>query len=55
MMEFFSKTIIATGPKRSGGTLITRLFDSQPGIMNFIDEAFFWEQVYNYQEKASCK
>ena len=52
MFEFLSKTIIATGPKKSGGSLITRLFDSQPGIINFIDEAFFWEHVYNYQEKG---
>jgi len=52
MFEFLSKTIITTGPKRSGGSLITRLFDSQPGIINFIDEAFFWEHVYNYQEKG---
>ena len=52
MIEFLSKTIIATGPKRSGGNLITSLFDSQPGIINFIDEAFFWEHVYNYQEKG---
>ncbi len=52
MFEFLSKTIIATGPKKSGGSLITRLFDSQPGIIHFIGEAYFWEHVYGYQEKS---
>jgi len=52
MLDTLSKTIIATGPKRSGGTLITRLFDSQPGIIHIINEGFFWEHVYNFQEKG---
>ena len=52
MFDFLSKTIIASGPKKSGGSLLTRLFDSQPSIIPFIDEAFFWEHVYKYQEKG---
>ncbi|KKU74129.1 MAG: hypothetical protein UX98_C0001G0059 [Parcubacteria group bacterium GW2011_GWA2_47_26] len=52
MSKSIDKTIIVSGPKRSGGTLLTRLFDSQPGIIHFIDEAFFWEHVYNYQERG---
>jgi hypothetical protein len=48
MKEFIDRTIVVSGPKRSGGTLLTRLFDSHPGIIDFIDEAFFWEHVYTY-------
>lgn len=42
------RTIIMSGPKRSGTTLINRLFDSQPGIIDMNDEAFFWEHAYKY-------
>ncbi len=42
------KTCIISGPKRSGTTLLNRLFDSQPGLIDMIDEAFFWEHVYRY-------
>lgn len=41
-------TVIVSGPKRSGTTLLNRLFDSQPGIIDFNDEGFFWEHVYRY-------
>lgn len=44
------KTIIVSGPKRSGTTMLNRLFDSQPGIIDLIDEAFFWEHVYKYSK-----
>lgn len=43
------RTIIMSGPKRSGTTLINRLFDSQPGIIDFNDESFFWEHAYKYE------
>ena len=41
-------TIIATGPKKSGCSLLIRLFDSHPQVSTLIDESFFWEHVYNY-------
>ena len=43
------KTCIISGPKRSGTTLLNRLFDSQPGLIDMIDEAFFWEHAYRYE------
>jgi len=52
MGAYVEKTIVVSAPKRSGGTLLTNLFDSHPGIIDFIDEAFFWEHVYNYQERG---
>lgn len=51
MNKCLEKTIIVSAPKRSGGTLLNNLFDSHPGIMTFVDEAFFWEHVYDYQER----
>lgn len=41
-------TCIVSGPKRSGTTLLNRLFDSQPGVIDLNDEAFFWEHAYKY-------
>jgi len=41
-------TCIISGPKRSGTTLLNRLFDSQPGMIDLNDEAFFWEHAYRY-------
>ena len=45
------ETIIISGPKRSGTTLLNRLFDSHPNLLTFLDEAYFWEHVYDYDEK----
>ncbi|MGD8386348.1 MAG: sulfotransferase [Desulfobacteraceae bacterium] len=41
-------TCIVSGPKRSGTTLLNRLFDTQPGMIDMNDEAFFWEHAYRY-------
>ena len=46
------RTIVLSGPSRSGKTLINRLFDSHPEVINIYDEAYFWEHVYNYKEKG---
>lgn len=43
-------TFIVSGPKRSGTSLLNRLFDSQPGLVDMSDEAFFWEHAYRYDE-----
>ena len=45
------RTIIATGPKKSGCTLLTRLFDSHPEVCTIMDESYFWEHVYNIDPK----
>lgn len=45
-------TVIMSGPKRSGTTLLNRLFDSQDGIIDLNDEAFFWEHAYNYHRQG---
>jgi len=37
-----------SGPKRSGTTLLNRLFDGHPEIIDMNDEAYFWEHVYDY-------
>jgi len=50
-----NKTILVSAPKRSGGTLLTRLFDNQPGVIDFIDEAFFWEHAYRYHSQGQEK
>ena len=49
-MSANQNTILVTGPKRAGKTLLLRLFDNHPGILHFLDEAFFWEHAFNYQE-----
>ena len=49
MNKYIDKTILVTGPKRAGKTLLLRMFDNEQGFIHFIDEAFFWEHVYNYQ------
>ena len=46
------RTIVLSGPSRSGKTLINRLFDSHPEVINIYDEAYFWEHVYSYQERG---
>ena len=46
------RTIVLSGPSRSGKTLINRLFDSHPEVINIYDEAYFWEHVYNYRERG---
>ncbi len=43
-------TFIISGFKRAGTTLLNRLFDSEPGIIDYNDEAYFWEHVYRYDE-----
>lgn len=48
-MSSIEKTIVVTGPKRSGTTLLNRLFDNHPQLIDVIDESFFWEHVYNHQ------
>lgn len=50
MKNYLQKNIIISGPKRSGTTLINRLFDSHPGVIDLVDEAFFWEHVYDYKK-----
>lgn len=45
------KTCIISGPKRSGTTLLNRMFDSHPELMVFHQEGYFWEHVYNYDIK----
>ena len=49
MEHEINKTIVVTGSKRSGTTLLNRLFDSHPELIDVIDECFFWEHVYNHQ------
>ena len=51
MKNYFDKTILVTGPKRAGKTLLLRLFDGEPDIMHYINEAFFWEHVFNCQQQ----
>lgn len=48
-MSSIEKTIVVTGPKRSGTTLLNRLFDNHSELIDVIDESFFWEHVYNHQ------
>ena len=50
MTTGFKRTILVSAPKRSGGSLLTRLFDNHPGVIDFIDEAFFWEHAYRYHD-----
>ncbi len=45
-------TCIASGPKRSGTTLLNRLFDFQAGLIDLNDEAFFWEHAYRYDSNG---
>ena len=40
-MSSIEKTIVVTGPKRSGTTLLNRLFDNHPDLIDVIDESFF--------------
>lgn len=42
------RTFIVSGPKRSGTTLMNRLFDSHPELVDMNDEAFFWEHAARY-------
>ena len=37
-MSSIEKTIVVTGPKRSGTTLLNRLFDNHPALIDAIDE-----------------
>lgn len=41
-------TVLIDGPRRSGTTLMSRLFDSEPGIIDIAGDGWFWEHVYNY-------
>ncbi len=52
MFDFLENTIVVSAPKRSGGTLLTRLFDGQPGVCDFVDEGYFWEHAYNYESEG---
>jgi hypothetical protein len=47
-MSKLNKTILITGPKRAGKTLLLRLFDSHPDVMFYHNESFFWEHVYRF-------
>lgn len=47
------KTLFINGPKRSGTTLLMRLMDSCPGVVDFVDEAFFWEHAYGYMRDGA--
>ncbi len=51
-MNSIVNTIVVTGPKRSGSTLLNRLFDNHPDLINVVDESFFWEHVYNHQKRG---
>lgn len=42
------RTLVISGPKRSGTTLLNRLFDSHPDLVDLNDEAFFWEHAARY-------
>jgi hypothetical protein len=44
----YQNSYIICGAKRSGTTLLNRIFDSHPELMVFVDEAFFWEHVNRY-------
>ncbi len=46
------KTIVMSGPKRSGTTLVNRLFDGHPEIVDMNDEAYFWEHVWDYTDQG---
>ena len=53
MRRYIDNTIVVSGPKRSGTTLLNRLFDSHPGVVDLVDEAFFWEHVYNHKQQGT--
>lgn len=40
-------SVITTGAKRSGTTLMLYLFDSVPNTFNFLDESYFLEYIYD--------
>jgi hypothetical protein len=53
--SFLENTVTVSAPKRSGGTLITRLLDNQPGLIHVIDEGFFWEHAYTFWKNGQEK